>query len=278
MAGIVMIVHANSIAAKWTVVFIGLQLRFVVTIYQLIANFRPLTNFIHVLTTTTVKLQILFDDQFHCVVLKPAGMAVHGQGSQTLVHLLNGFNGPHSVRSWQPVHRLDFGTRGPVCVAKTNNAFRALQADWPRAQKTYHAWVCGAMPTSRGTARFAIDGKDSCTAFKTLGTRTWGVHGHATLVEWELFTGRTHQIRRHAAAMGHPVVGDLVYGSPPHYTGHGLHLTCTRLRWLHPNTKEAIEVSVAPAKKMIRAVPGQFEPVANARSEWLPLFAPDSRS
>ena len=144
--------------------------------------------------------------------------------------------------------------------------------------KDHHAWVCGAMPTSRGTARLAIDGKDSCTAFKTLGTRTWGVHGHATLVEWELFTGRTHQIRRHAAAMGHPVVGDLAYGSPPHYTGHGLHLTCTRLRWLHPNTKEAIEVSVAPAKKMIRAVPGQFEPVANARSEWLPLFAPASRS
>ena len=70
----------------------------------------------------------------------------------------------------------------------------------------------------------------------------------------------------------------VIWSTAAHRTGHGLHLTCTRLRWLHPNTKEAIEVSIAPAKKMIRAVPGQFEPVANARSEWLPLFAPASRS
>ena len=69
--------------------------------------------------------------------------------------------------------------------------------------------------------------------------------------------------------MGHPVVGDLVYGRPPHYTGHGLHLTCTRLQWLHPASKTPLDVTVAPAKKMIRAVPGTFKQVED--SPWLDL-------
>ena len=223
-----------------------------------------------------MQLQILFSDDDHCVVLKPAGMATHGRGLNTLLHALRREVAKSDGQLWQPVHRLDFGTRGPVCVAKTLEALRELQADWHLGRKTYHAWLQGLLPTSRGAVNLAIDGKPSRTTFKTLGTRTWGVHDHASLVEFELLTGRTHQIRRHAAALGHAVVGDLVYGQPPHYTGHGLHLTCTRLQWLPPFSKTPLEVSIDPAKKMVRAMPGQFKP--KEPSPWLEQFVPRSRS
>ena len=223
-----------------------------------------------------MQLNILFSDEDHCIVLKPAGMATHGRGSNTLLDALRREVAKCDDHLWQPVHRLDFGTRGPVCVAKTSDALRELQADWHLGRKTYHAWLQGVMSTSRGAVNLAIDGKPSKTTFKSLGWRTWGVHEHASLVEFELLTGRTHQIRRHAAALGHPVVGDLVYGHPPHYTGHGLHLTCTRLQWLHPHSKEPLEVSIAPAKKMVRAMPGQF--ISKETSPWLELFVPGTRS
>ena len=215
----------------------------------------------------------LHDDPHLLVVLKPAGLAVHGKGESLMDFIQASSQG---LGQWlQPVHRLDHGTRGPVVVAKSAAVLRRFQAIWPDVEKTYHSWVEGPMQTPRGSITIALEGKACRTEFNTLGHRSWAVHGHATLVEWQLRTGRTHQIRRHAAAIGHPIVGDQVYGSFPRYTGHGLHLTCTRLAFRHPITNEAVDIVTPPAKKMKRAVPGNFQCEGMPTSPWLKLFSPD---
>lgn len=213
---------------------------------------------------------ILHQDTDHAVVLKPAGMAVHGKGQHTLTAQLKRDVRFSDADPWQHVHRLDFGTRGPVMFAKTQAAQKALLAHWSRFTKIYHAWHAGEWKTASGVAAFPLDGKPCQTTFKCLGSRPWGVHGKASLVEWTLQTGRTHQIRRHAAALGHAIVGDPVYGTPPIYTGHGLHLTCTYVAWTHPVTGNPLTVRVTPAKKMKRALPGTFVP--QTPSPYLSLF------
>ena len=70
--------------------------------------------------------------------------------------------------------------------------------------------------------------------------------------------------------MGHPIIGDAVYGTPPLFTGQGLHLMCTHLAWKHPVSGKDLSVTVPPAKKMRRAVAGAFQ-VAE-ESPFLPLF------
>jgi len=208
-------------------------------------------------------LNILHQDDDHAVVLKEAGMSTHGRGRQHLsARLARSTALPESAK---PVHRLDHGTRGPVVVAWRPEVMTAFQAQWPSVVKTYHSWVVGNQLPEAGRCGFPIDGKPSRSAFSVLGTRSWAVHGSATLVEWTIETGRTHQIRRHAAAIGHPVVGDLVYGTPPLYSGAGLHLTCTQLDYRHPVTGKAMSIQVRPAKKMRRAIPSDFHKVVASK-------------
>ena len=211
----------------------------------------------------TNTLNIVHQDDDHAVVLKEAGMSTHGRGRQNLNALLA--RSAALPPGAKPVHRLDHGTRGPVLVAWNSKTMAAFQAQWPSIVKTYHSWVVGSQLPEAGRCGFPIDGKPSRSTFNVLGTRRWAVHGSATLVEWTIETGRTHQIRRHAAAMGHPVVGDLVYGTPPLYTGAGLHLTCTQLNYRHPATGKAMAIQVRPAKKMRRAIPGDFTAVVASK-------------
>jgi 23S rRNA pseudouridine1911/1915/1917 synthase len=178
-----------------------------------------------------IPLAILYEDAHIVVLNKPPGLVVHpapGHYSGTLVNGLlyhcPDLGGIGSELRPGIVHRLDKDTSGTLVVAKDGAALEGLNAQFKdrTVQKTYLALVHGAMPTAEGTIRLPIgrhpvDRKRmSVASRKTRSAETsWRVRRRFTgfsLLELDLKTGRTHQIRVHCAAVHHPIVGDPVYG------------------------------------------------------------------
>ncbi len=170
---------------------------------------------------------ILHEDEDLIVLDKPAGLAVHGGSglSHGAIEALRAARGPHATL--ELVHRLDRDTSGCLLVAKKRSALRALHGLLREngVEKRYLALLCGRWP--RGTrmvdaplrksvlrggerlVRAGGEGKAALTEFR------WREDfAAATLVEAVLHSGRTHQIRVHAAHAGHPVAGDAKYGDP----------------------------------------------------------------
>jgi 23S rRNA pseudouridine1911/1915/1917 synthase len=208
-------------------------------------------------------IKIIHDDDALVVIDKPVGVAVHpspGWSGPTVVgHLVAaGFRIATSGASERQgiVQRLDVGTSGVMVIAKSEyaysrlkNAFRARTVD-----KTYHALVQGHPDPLRGTIdapigrhpkhdyKFAVmgDGKHSVTHYETLEA-----HRFASLLEIQLETGRTHQIRVHMAALKHPCLGDPTYGGDPVLAQRvGLDrqwLHAVRLGFEHPEDGEYVE-------------------------------------
>ncbi|HTZ36790.1 MAG TPA: RluA family pseudouridine synthase [Stellaceae bacterium] len=180
-------------------------------------------------------LDIRFEDAHLIVIDKPAGLVVHpapGNPDGTLVNALLAHCGASlagigGVRRPGIVHRLDKDTSGLIVVAKTEAAHRALSRDFAarRIARRYAAIVWGVPLPPEGEivgniGRSAADrkkmavvgaarGKPAVTRYRVV--RAFG--DRAALVECRLLTGRTHQIRVHLAARGHPLIGDPVYGS-----------------------------------------------------------------
>lgn len=209
-----------------------------------------------------IPLEIVYQDADVAVVNKPQGMVVHpsaGHTSGTLVNALmyhikdlSGING-----ELRPgiVHRIDKDTSGLLMVAKNDAAHVAL-ADELKAKKSlrkYWAIVHGNLPNDRGVIEAPIGrsdkdrkkqavtakGKPALTRFHVLER-----FGDYSLVELQLETGRTHQIRVHMAYIGHPVAGDEVYGPRKTLKGHGQFLHAKTLGFTHPRTGEVLEFSV----------------------------------
>lgn len=179
------------------------------------------------------ELEIVHDEPSFVVVMKPVGVAAHpsvGWNGPTVLGALAAA-GFRITTSGQPerqgiVHRLDVGTSGLMVVAKSETAYSVLkQAFRDRAvDKTYHAVVQGLMDPLSGTIdapigrhpgsswKFAVvaGGKPSITHYDTIEA-----FRRASLLEVKLETGRTHQIRVHTSAQGHPCVGDPLYGCDP---------------------------------------------------------------
>ena len=204
-----------------------------------------------------IPLDILYEDPYLLVVNKPKGMVVHpaaGHTGGTLVnavmaHCGENLSGINGVLRPGIVHRIDKDTTGALLVCKTDEVHRSLaeQLKEHSIKRRYRAIVRGNLKEDTGTIEGPIgrhptdrkkmainykNGKDAVTHYKVLER-----FGQYTYVECRLETGRTHQIRVHMSSIGHPLLGDTVYGSgkdPFHLEGQTLHAMI--LGFIHPIT------------------------------------------
>lgn len=224
-----------------------------------------------------IEVRVVHEDADLLIVDKPAGLVVHpspGHADGTLVNALLGRSGPETyggiagVRRPGIVHRLDRDTSGLLMVAKSDLAQNSLMAQLKarRIKKTYLALVQGSVAAALGRieapigrdprhrTRMAVvpDGRAATTGYR-VAERFAGW----TLLELDLVTGRTHQIRVHLDAIGHPVAGDPVYGTGTSRRGPEglgrLFLHAWRLELMSPSSGELIRAE-AP-------LPGDLEAI-----------------
>jgi 23S rRNA pseudouridine1911/1915/1917 synthase len=230
-------------------------------------------------TPEEIPIDLLYEDEDLVVVNKPAGMVVHaGAGAvrgtlvNALLHRLGALSSAGGALRPGIVHRLDRGTSGALVVARNDAAHRSL-ADQFRARtvrKTYVALLHGLLLRDSGTIARPItrdprhrtrmtarlkSGREARTSWRVLLRLE-----NFTLIAAEPHTGRTHQIRAHFAAIGHPLVGDTVYGAARHARADTIllppltrvFLHAARLSFAHPRTGATVEVR-APLDSGLRA-------------------------
>jgi 23S rRNA pseudouridine1911/1915/1917 synthase len=201
------------------------------------------------------RLIVHLDDDL-AVIEKPAGLVVHAAPShrgETLVDLLGGIAGGGEGGRPGIVHRLDKDTSGLMIVARNDEAHRAL-ARMVKARglkREYTALVEGHLGSRTGTIDAPLGRhrrQRTKRAVKGTGSREARTHFEAietlpgdTLVHARLETGRTHQIRVHFAAIGHPVAGDPEYGAGGRHGLERQFLHSSRLAFTHPRTRERLE-------------------------------------
>lgn len=206
-----------------------------------------------------IKLDIVFEDNDVIVVNKPQGMVVHpapGHPDHTLVNaLLYHTELPDINGTFRPgiVHRIDKDTSGLLMVAKSEKALKSLsqQLKDKTSRRKYIALVHGSFKESSGTINASLGrslkdrkkqavingGRNAVTHFKVL--ERFG--NEYTLVQCQLETGRTHQIRVHMKYINHPVVGDPLYGPRKTIKGKGQFLHAAELGFKHPTTGEEMD-------------------------------------
>ena len=227
----------------------------------------------------TVVYSVVYEDEHVIVVDKPAGLVVHpgaGNPSGTLVNgllarypELDGIGEPHRPGI---VHRLDIGTSGLIVVARSVRAYHSLVYALAQREVTrvYRTLVWGHLANASGVIdapigrdhrdpmRMAVvvDGKSARTRYRVLAA--YGTPAEASGLECRLESGRTHQIRVHLAAIGHPVVGDGTYGG----IRHGIatprpFLHAAELAFVHPISGESLAF-VSPLPDDLSAVEAQL--------------------
>ena len=209
-----------------------------------------------------IPLDILYEDKDILVVNKPKGMVVHpapGHYSGTLVnaimfHCKENLSGINGVLRPGIVHRIDMNTTGSLLICKNDKSHRFLaeQLKEHSITRKYHAIVYGNLKEDNGTiespiGRHPVERKKMSTKSKNGRPAVTHYHvlerfGNFTYIECQLETGRTHQIRVHMSSIGHPILGDDLYGPVKcPYTLEGQTLHAKILGIVHPTTKEYIE-------------------------------------
>ncbi len=236
-----------------------------------------------------IPLDIVYEDDWLAIVNKPAGMMVHAGSGATegtrnrgtlvnaLLHRFGSLSGVGGALRPGIVHRLDKATSGLMVVAKNDAAHRQLARQFAgrAVKKTYFALVHGWPRQERGTITSAISrdrmrrtrmttrrsgGREAVSHYRVL-RRIEGGYGKFALLEVRIDTGRTHQIRVHMASIGHPVVGDTLYGAPrqirdpkgrlPSLSLPRNFLHAAKVEFEHPKTGEGLAFS--------RALPEELE-------------------
>ena len=200
-------------------------------------------------------LEAVFEDDHLAVINKPPGIEVNGNKFKTIENALPGSLSPSpqpdALRWPRPVHRLDYSTSGLMLVAKTASAqvFLGQQFEERKIHKRYRAVVMGKLDSS-GQVAEPINGQLARSEYAPVKTVPSLRSEHLTLVDLFPLTGRTHQLRIHMAAIGHPIVGDQKYGQAGNVLkGKGLFLAAVGLRFPHPATHREQVISIETPPK-----------------------------
>jgi len=233
-----------------------------------------------------IPLDIVYEDDDLAVVNKPAGMMVHAGAGATeaqqnrgtlvnaLLHRFGSLSGVGGELRPGIVHRLDKNTSGLIVVAKNDAAHRALAAEFSsrRVKKTYLALVHGWLKNDRGKITSSIS-RDAIRRIRMTTRRTGGREalttyevekriesdfGKFTLLKVAIATGRTHQIRVHLASLGHPVVGDNLYGAPGEIRSKAGKTTSLHRNFLHSQEMEFVHPRTRERLSLSSPIPGQL--------------------
>ena len=214
-------------------------------------------------------MDIVYEDDYLMIINKESGMVVHpaaGHFSDTLVNALAYYLHIDDLYNIRPgiVHRLDKDTSGLMVVAKDDNTLELLSKmiKEKKVKRHYLALVQGRImhssgkidapigrdPHNRQRQAIVDGGKSSVTNFKVLKR-----FKNATLVECELETGRTHQIRVHMKYIGHPIVNDPVYSNKK-ASGFGQMLHSKSIEFIHPITGKHIYFEIDPPREFLDTI------------------------
>jgi 23S rRNA pseudouridine1911/1915/1917 synthase len=237
-----------------------------------------------------IPLDVLHEDGAIIVLNKPAGMTVHpgaGAHAGTLVHALlhhcKDLSGVGGVERPGIVHRLDRDTTGVILVAKNDAAHRSLAAQFKARSvaKEYEAVVWGAPRAARGIVEGAIGRHPTARVRMTIrpdgraarsGWQVLEPLGPLTLLQLRPETGRTHQLRVHLSSIGHPIVGDRLYGGRRSASGlppavrellafyRGLALHARSLAFDHPQTGERMRITAPLPTELADLIAGLRPP------------------
>lgn len=208
-----------------------------------------------------IDLDILYEDKYLLVINKPAGMSVHCSPSEmsgtlvnALLYKIKDFDFVGNKERAGIIHRLDKDTSGLMIIGKNANIVSSIQEQFKNKtiKKIYHAIVVGVLKDNYIEINLPIgrhhvyrkkmtvreDGKEALTHIKVL--KRFKAH---TLIEINLKTGRTHQIRVHSSYKGFPVAGDKIY-SKSFSKYSGLMLVAKKIEFMHPITKELLDFEI----------------------------------